>query len=367
MRVSLEGKVALVTGGSRGIGAATVRLLRESGARVVFSYRSAAAQAGALAEACGGEAVCRALQQELATVGDGEALVRAAANVWGRLDILVANHGVWPPHDQPIATMGEAQWRSTMGINLDSVFGLVRAAAAQMLGTQAATMPAGSEVGGEEIAAADATAYAGAQRYGLGEAETEARAEAGVDARALLEEAVFSDRIVWPTPVSAAGGKQEADAAERGAEDRGPIDVYASAKASTEKVDDANFQGAAGAAVRGHIVLVASTAAQRGEAFHADYAASKGALVSLTKSLSSELGPQGILCNCVAPGWVRTEMAAGTLSDPVASKKALSLIPLGRAAEPEEIAGPIVFLCSPWAGFVSGEIWNINGGAVLVG
>jgi 3-oxoacyl-[acyl-carrier protein] reductase len=119
--------------------------------------------------------------------------------------------------------------------------------------------------------------------------------------------------------------------------------------------------------VKGHIVLVASTAAQRGEAFHADYAASKGALLSLTKSLSSELGPQGILCNCVAPGWVRTEMSAGTLGDPIASKKALGLIPLGRAAEPEEIAGPIVFLCTPWAGFVSGEVFNVNGGAVLVG
>jgi 3-oxoacyl-[acyl-carrier protein] reductase len=120
-------------------------------------------------------------------------------------------------------------------------------------------------------------------------------------------------------------------------------------------------------AVKGHVVLVASTAAQRGEAFHADYAASKGALLSLTKSLSSELGPQGILCNCVAPGWVRTEMSADTLGDPVASKKALGLIPLGRAAEPEEIAGPIVFLCTPWAGFVSGEVFNVNGGAVLAG
>jgi 3-oxoacyl-[acyl-carrier protein] reductase len=121
------------------------------------------------------------------------------------------------------------------------------------------------------------------------------------------------------------------------------------------------------AETRGHIVLVASTAAQRGEAFHADYAASKGALLSLTKSLSSELAPQGILCNCVAPGWVRTEMSAGTLGDPDASKKALGLIPLGRPAEPDEIAGPIVFLCTPWAGFISGEILNVNGGAVLVG
>jgi 3-oxoacyl-[acyl-carrier protein] reductase len=123
----------------------------------------------------------------------------------------------------------------------------------------------------------------------------------------------------------------------------------------------------AGDGQRGHIVLIASTAAQRGEALHADYAASKGALLALTKSLSSELAPQGILCNCVAPGWVRTEMSAGTLRDPIASRRALSLIPLGRVAEPEEIAGPVVFLCTKWAGFVSGEVFNVNGGAVLVG
>ena len=257
--MSLAGKVALVTGGSRGIGAATVKLLRQAGARVVFSYRSAEAQALALVEECGGEGVCRAVKQDLATVEDGQALVEAAVGVFGRLDCLVVNHGVWPPHDQAIATMSAEQWRGTMGVNLDSVFGLVQAAVAQMLG----------------------------QEMGEG--------------------------------------------------------------------------------ARGHIVLIASTAAQRGEAFHADYAASKGALISLTKSLSSELAPQGILCNCVAPGWVRTEMSAGTLSDPIASKKALSFIPLGRAAEPEEIAGPVVFLCTKWAGFVSGEVLNVNGGAVLVG
>ncbi len=113
--------------------------------------------------------------------------------------------------------------------------------------------------------------------------------------------------------------------------------------------------------------MIASTAAQRGEAFHADYAASKGALLSLTKSLSSELIGQGIYVNCVAPGWVATEMSAAALSDPATSKKALSLIPLGRAAHVDEIAGPVVFLCTPLAGFISGEIFNVNGGAVLVG
>jgi 3-oxoacyl-[acyl-carrier protein] reductase len=257
--LSLEDKVVLVTGGSRGIGAATVRLLRQAGARVVFSYRSAERQAAELVAACGGNEVCRALRQELTTVEDGQALIAAAARVFGRLDCLVVNHGIWPPHDQPIATMSAVQWRGTLGVNLDSVFGLVQAAVAQMLGQA-----------------------------------------------------------------------HEHD-------------------------------------VRGHIVLIASTAAQRGEAFHADYAASKGALISLTKSLSSELAPQGILCNCVAPGWVRTEMSEGTLKDPVAAKKALGLIPLGRPAEPEEIAGPVVFLCTKWAGFVSGEVFNVNGGAVLVG
>jgi 3-oxoacyl-[acyl-carrier protein] reductase len=263
--LSLEGKVALVTGGSRGIGAATVRLMRQAGARVVFSYRSAEAQATALAAECGGEDGCRAVRQELATVEDGQALIAAAGAAFGRLDCLVVNHGIWPPHDQPISTMSAEQWRGTMGVNLDSVFGLVQGFVAQL-----------QEVGSR-------------------------KQEIGKD-----------------TAV-------------------------------------------------GHIVLVASTAAQRGEAFHADYAASKGALLSLTKSLSSELGPQGILCNCVAPGWVRTEMSAGTLGDPIASKRALALIPLGRAAEPEEIAGPIVFLCTKWAGFVSGEVFNVNGGAVLVG
>lgn len=264
LALSLNGKVALVTGGSRGIGAATVRLLRQAGARVVFSYRSAADQARELVAQCGGEDSCRAIQQELANIEDGQSLVAAATAVFGRLDILVVNHGIWPPHDQPIATMPASQWSATLGINLASVFGLVQSATAQML-----LQP--------------------------------------------LEDQVIAGRT------------------------------------------------------RGHIILVASTAAQRGEAFHADYAASKGALLSLTKSLSSELAPQGILCNCVAPGWVVTDMSAGTLRDPIASKKALGFIPLGRAADPEEIAGPIVFLCTPWAGFISGEIWNVNGGAVLVG
>jgi 3-oxoacyl-[acyl-carrier protein] reductase len=264
--LSLAGKVALITGGSRGIGAATVRLFRQAGAKVVFNYRTSAEQAEALAAECGGPELCRAIHQPLATPEDGEALVAAAIAAFGRLDCAILNHGIWPPHDAPIAQLTSAQWRTTMATNLDSVFGVIRAAVAQMQ-SQPQSSPASGEI----------------------------------------------------------------------------------------------------ASARGHIVLVSSTAGQRGEAFHADYAASKGALISLTKSLSSELIGQGIYCNCVAPGWVATEMSLATLSNPETAEKPLSLIPLGRPAHVDEIAAPILFLCTPWAGFISGEILNANGGAVLVG
>ncbi len=117
----------------------------------------------------------------------------------------------------------------------------------------------------------------------------------------------------------------------------------------------------------GHIVLVSSTAGQRGEAGHCDYAASKGALISMTKGLSTELAPFGIRVNCIAPGWVETDMSADALADSQRSGAIFATIPLGRVATPEEIAGPIVFLCSPCAGFITGEVFNVNGGAVLAG
>jgi 3-oxoacyl-[acyl-carrier protein] reductase len=117
----------------------------------------------------------------------------------------------------------------------------------------------------------------------------------------------------------------------------------------------------------GRIVFVASTAAQRGEAFAPHYAASKGAIVSLTKSLAPDLAPHGILVNCVAPGWVATEMSQAALDDPSLGESIRKTIPLGRVATPEEIAWPIAFVASDRASFVTGEIFNVNGGAVLVG
>lgn len=256
--LSLSGKVALISGGSRGIGAATVRLFTAAGAKVVFSYRNARPQAEALANECG-VAVCHPVACNLDSPEAGRSLVAEAAKHFGQLDILVANHGVWPAEDEPIERMSDEQWRSTMSINLDGVFGLVKHGVAQM------------------------------------------------------------------------------------------------------KAQPRN------GAVAGHIVLISSTSGQRGEAFHCDYSATKGAVISLTKSLASELASSGIYVNCVAPGWVNTEMSAATLADPKTGDVIRRTIPLGRVGRPEEIAAPVLFLCTEHAGFITGEIFNVNGGAVLVG
>jgi 3-oxoacyl-[acyl-carrier protein] reductase len=117
----------------------------------------------------------------------------------------------------------------------------------------------------------------------------------------------------------------------------------------------------------GRIVMVSSTAGQRGEAYVSNYAASKGGQISFTKSLAPELASFGINVNCVAPGWVSTDMTAKDLADEALQKSITKSIPLGRAATPAEIAGPIVFLCSEWANHITGEVLNVNGGSVLCG
>jgi len=258
VQLSVAGKVALITGGSRGIGAATVRIFYAAGAKVVFNYQKAKAAADAVVAECGSE-VC-AIQADLASPQDAEKLVKTVVGNFERLDCLIANHGIWPPDDVPIDQMSDQQWRQTIAVNLDSVFGLIKHSVAQM-----------------------------------------------------------------------------------------------------------KRQSRASGEAAGRIVLVSSTAGQRGEAFHSDYAASKGAVISLVKGLSTELARDGIYVNCVAPGWVATEMAQPALGNPKTRDRVFATIPLGRVGKPEEIAAPILFLCTEHAGFITGEILNVNGGAVLVG
>jgi 3-oxoacyl-[acyl-carrier protein] reductase len=235
--IDLAGKRAFVTGGGRGIGHATARLLERAGARVVVGYRERKPDPPTLS--VGGDLGDAAVAQRV---------VAEVARLLGGLDIVVVNHGVWPPDDVPLAQMSDTQWEGTRRANLDAVVYVCRAA----------------------------------------------------------------------IPHLAPGGT---------------------------------------------IVLVSSTAGQRGEAFHADYAATKGAVIALTKALAVELAPR-LTVNCVAPGWVDTEMSEATLrSNPTIVKT----IPLGRVASADDIAGPIVFLCSPLARHITGEILNVNGGSVLCG
>jgi 3-oxoacyl-[acyl-carrier protein] reductase len=250
--ISLAGKRALVTGGSRGIGAATALLLGECGADVVIGYRARREDADALtARLRDRGARAAAYGVDISTRDGAEQLVERAVTELGGLDIFVGNAGIWPADEVPLADMSDERWRRTMAANLDSLFFTCRAAARRL----------------------------------------------------------------------APGGR---------------------------------------------VVLVASTAGQRGEAFHADYAATKGAVIALTKSLVGELAPREVTVNCVAPGWVDTEMCA----DPFANggrERIAATIPLGRIACPEDIAGPIVFLCSRLARHITGEILNVNGGSVLCG
>jgi len=253
--ISLEGKVAVVTGGSRGIGAAAVKLFARAGARVVFSYyrrRDAALAVASDLQRQGGEGV--AVRADLRRLADARRLIETAVDRFGRVDILVANAGIWPAEDIPIEKMSERDWDEMMATNLKSVYAVIRYA-----------VPVMKRQGG------------------------------------------------------------------------------------------------------GRIIPISSTAGQRGEAFHAHYAATKGAIISMVKGLSTELAPHNILVNCVAPGWVDTEMSLPVLKKPKLRRWVEAQIPLRRVATAEEIAGPILFLASDLATFMTGEIVNVNGGAVLVG
>ena len=249
--ISLRGKRALVTGGSRGIGAATALLLAECGADVGIGFRARQAEASEVVQRLAQRGVrAFAHAADLSSLGGVTSLFDRAVREFGGLDIFVGNAGIWPHQDVPLTEMTDEQWRSTMAANIDSMFYATRAAARHL---------------------------------------------------------------------------------ERG----------------------------------GRIVLVSSTAGQRGEAGHADYAATKGAMISFVKSLAVELGPKDITVNAVAPGWVDTDAVAMVMAH--SREQIEAAIPVGRIASARDIAGPIVFLCSELARHVNGEILNVNGGSVLCG
>jgi 3-oxoacyl-[acyl-carrier protein] reductase len=252
--IDLKGKVALVTGGSRGIGRAIVLHLFSAGARVAFSYRQAVDRANELIGGCPEEERDRllAIRADLTQKSDAEALVGEVIGKWGTIDIAVNNAGIWTGGG--IDEMDEKTWVETIEANLNSVYYICR-----------------------EI-----------------------------------------------VPIMKKNRS-------------------------------------------GCIINISSTAGQRGEDYHSHYAASKGGIISFTKSLATELGPYGIRTNCVAPGWVQTDMTEEVFRDTAFLQKVEESIPLRYIAKPDEIAGPVLFLASGLASYVNGEIINVNGGSVLCG
>jgi 3-oxoacyl-[acyl-carrier protein] reductase len=251
--LGLADRVALVTGGSRGIGKAVVALFASYGTHVVVNYvkdEEAAMTTVEMARSHGVRA--QAIQADVSQVNEAERLVQQTLEQFGKVDFLICNAGIWK--GGPVESISEELWNKTFDINLKGTWSVCRAAVPPM------------------------------------------------------KRQLF-----------------------------------------------------------GRIVIVSSTAGQRGEAYVSNYAASKGGQISFTKSLAPELASFGINVNCVAPGWVATDMTAKDLSDETLQQTITKTIPLGRAATPEEIAGPIVFLCTEWANHITGEVLNVNGGSVLCG
>lgn len=254
---SLTGKRALVTGGTRGIGAAVARLLAKCGASVCVGYRTRHDEANAMRIELSKLGVRGAsFASDLGSASGAQPLVDHAVKEFGGLDILVHSAGIWPVEEVPVHEMTDERWARTMRENVDATFFVCRAAARAIL--------AGPRHGG------------------------------------------------------------------------------------------------------GRIVVIDSTAGQRGEAFHADYGASKGAVISFVKSMAVELARDDVTVNGVAPGWVDTEMCAEPFANG-GKERIAGGIPVGRIASADDVAFPTVSLCFDGARHVTGEIVNVNGGSVLCG
>ncbi|MCA1564969.1 MAG: SDR family oxidoreductase [Acidobacteria bacterium] len=253
--LSLAGRVALVTGGSRGIGRAIAERLAEAGARVTISYQNdetaAAETASAITRQYQSEAL--AIRSNVCDMSGAEQLINTTIEKFGRLDIVVCNAGIW--EGAAVEDISEELWDRVIDVNLKGTWTVCRAAVPLL------------------------------KRQGEG----------------------------------------------------------------------------------GRIVIISSTAGQRGEANVSNYAASKGGQIAFTKSLAVELARHGITVNAVAPGWVETEMTAKAFTDEGFRRSVESTIPVGRIAAPDDVALPVLFLCSEWARHITGEVLNVNGGSVLCG
>jgi 3-oxoacyl-[acyl-carrier protein] reductase len=251
--INFDGEVALITGGSRGIGASVARMFAAAGGTVAITY-------------VGREDAAKEVLKEVQKLGQKGIAVRGDVSVWtdvqrivdevlrnfGRVDVLVNNAGIWTYGE--VDGMSDEVWERTIDVNLKGTFYMCRA-----------VIPHMKQQGG------------------------------------------------------------------------------------------------------GRIINISSTAGQRGEAFHSHYAASKGGIISFTKSLAVELAPFNILVNSVAPGWVDTDMCEEVFGDPNYKEEVRKTIPLGRIAVPDDIAGPVIFLASHLARHITGEVLNVNGGSVLCG
>ncbi len=251
--IDLTGKVVLITGGSRGIGAATAKMFAQAGANVAITYQGSDAKArDVVSDVRKLGKKCEAYKGDISKNEFVKTMVHDVQKEFGKIDILINNAGIWTYGE--VDTMKENVWDQTMDVNLKGTF--------------------------------------------------------------------LCCHYVVPLMKK---------------------------------------QGV------GTIINLSSTAGQRGEAFHSHYAATKGGIISFTKSLSSELGQYNIRVNSVAPGWVDTDMSAETLKQTAPREEVRRSIPLGKIPAAEDIAGPILFLASELASHITGEILNVNGGSVLAG
>ena len=251
MDIDLKQKIVLVSGGSRGIGAAIEQVLAAAGSDVAFTYmndKQSAKQVEAVVKRLGRQ--CLVIKTSASNRKQVHHAVRKILHEFGRIDILVNNAGIWKYG--AIGKMTEQQWDEMIDINLKGMF-------------------------------------------------------------------LFSNEVV---PIMKKQGS-------------------------------------------GKIINIASTAGQRGEAFHSHYAASKGGMIAFTKSIAAELAPHNIMVNCVSPGWVATDMTAKELRDPKIGEDIRRIIPRGRVATAEEIAGSVLFLASELSNHLVGSIISVNGGSVM--